>query len=505
MTWKGPAAFIAGFLSCLSERVVFKYRNTLEDEVIEAFNIIMTLLHTDLMPDRIILGDTLPRDAKALLSPEFCKAHISKELVTKSKMQGHIVQAISYCKRAELRAAMHTDRPKSYLTDSDSIHFLTITSRSHNFRVFQADQYYRGNRIDPGPFRAWLRYYLNMPQLVPYGKGRVRKGMDYASATCPICGDALDVTGDHAIRCTSTAKYNYKKHYDLIRSVLNVVRRGSEIRIIGGKDEPSTEELLLHQFDAKQVSALFPKTATKAYRDKASHVAASIQRANGFKSETAKMKLLSICHDLLAGHKLNGGALRIDIALRSEASDGETWTDFAGVHPTKASTRPKQLKSLLQELEREMKSHRAGVVPDNTLENTPAVSTTAVKKVDKYSVLTTLGQLQAARNMRKRPPEFHAAVVSHDAEFSAAVYELIGWISKETCRAGKNGTGMMGRQMLTTGGVLKLLSKTDWQLPMPGVLAACYLRRASQFQGRPRPAHAPPFGRMLSRQKPLTR
>ena len=239
----------------------------------------------------------------------------------------------------------------------------------------------------------------------------------------------LDAGGCHASsQCPSTFNSRSKKHTYLSRVVVQAaLEAGLSVRV-----EPATYDLLLGEFSRADCRRIFPKAASKVYKEKFQAVLNALELISSPActiSEDEKTAYVQVRIDalpLLKPNELKG--LRIDAAIENTLTGETKWTDVSVMHTTAASYLNAELKSLGDKIN---VSNIAATfeLPDYLkAKPSPSLLKREAEKNLKYSRLITVAQKQTKDKKRLKCPIFNPFIVSDFGDLSPAAIEMQEWL-----------------------------------------------------------------------------
>lgn len=202
---------------------------------------------------------------------------------------------------------------------------------------------------------------------------------------------------------------------------------GLQVRV-----EPATYDLLLGEFSRADCRRIFPKAASKQYKEKfqavlnALEVVSSPACVISADEKAAYVQTRIDALPLLKPSELKG--LRIDAALENPVTGETKWIDVSVMHTTAASYVSTELKAVG---ERVNASNIAATfqVPDYLkVKPSPSLVKRDAEKTFKYSRLITVAQKQTKEKKRLQCPTFSPYIVSDFGDLSPAAIELQEWL-----------------------------------------------------------------------------
>jgi hypothetical protein len=219
-----------------------------------------------------------------------------------------------------------------------------------------------------------------------------------------------------------------RKHNFLIR-VLARAAREAGLRI---SVEPDTFGLLLGEFSKSECRRVFPKNASKLYKDRFKAVLEAVELVASPScalDPTAKQALVRERIDALPAPKRDDSTgLRIDLSLEHEVTGEVRWIDVTAVHTGAESYRDKEIKALTAR-QVTMRLASSLVLPDPFKSDpSPILMERCAAKTEKYSRLVLVAKKQTVEKKRSRAPSFCTFAVSDYGELSPSAADLVDWL-----------------------------------------------------------------------------
>jgi hypothetical protein len=425
-----PGAFLAGILSTGDDPVLERCRHHLRGDINHAYQLLYSALGVQTIPASSPLLGVLPPSPDVLALGDFAASFLLNN--PKAKPQSIINSVITEHTRNQLRAKVVADSGQVHTSKSDTIHVLAISSRTQLTRVFASSLWHEHNRVAPGPFVAWCRAYLTLPQLLTWGHCPVPDGWDCELETCRLAHgptpQLLDPSGDHCGACKSAYLARYLMHTKLAEVF---VSSAASLGLTAQR-EPATASLLEGKFSAAQCRMMFPDQATKELKTIAASADALLKEADGLVGATRAAALAKL-ETLLATVPLKTKGLRVDASLTSVDGKSEVWIDVGTCHPSCKTIRSKEFAFLTQE-QTSRSTGDSPLLPAEHLPPTPAVEERVKTKRLKYQPLLRQAGVLRLRRHRAKGPVFRACIVSHTGEFSSDVFETIEFLASQVLR-----------------------------------------------------------------------
>jgi hypothetical protein len=370
------------------------------------------------------------------------------------------------------------------IVDSDVVAGFTKSMKSC---VFYAQLKYPRNRMGPYRFSTWVRFFLKLPQPPHLQAGNLRPRTAQLSYDAEEClghhakgiDKLLDLHANHACsRCVSSFAGMGERHSNL-KWCIHAFAKEADLR---SSVEPKTHDILnrgSYEYTPEMVRCLFPKGSTKKQRQYADellglHAKAATLR-EGLKERQLLEKRCKVLKALILQSKGEKGNLRIDNELRDVHTGEERWVDVTSVHPTAKSHIKAELKtqrsfqafvralrvSEREVVEEEDEKYRGGDMDEvkgeekkkhrktnkkkeekkeekeerkgeerGKLEQEVGHTVTKQEKmkVDTYSPLVRIAELQHQNGKRMARPVFHPFVVTTLGEVGPKAVALREWI-----------------------------------------------------------------------------
>lgn len=352
------------------------------------------------------------------------------------RIQATLLEAAHNRSRMVIQERCHPDQVATTdgFTDEDAAHVALLTNSSQASRCLQAPLWFREHRMSPDRFRTYVRYMLNLPQLLRLGNDT---WSDKFGCQVDVCHSThnknreLCPSGAHACsKCPNVTGARYRAHAMLAKAFHKLAPLAGLCSLW----EPSTYDLLHGHVSREQCRVVFPKDATDASN-------ALAERLNQLLYERDIIVKAGIPEELQArlveinsetAHITSQAdsqmqARRIDICLRSDESGQECYIDVAGVHPTVKSYLPQTIAHVRAVYTAQVLSGGRRLPPTHPLARVPseAIRRRVELKNKTYYQLSVMTALQKAAGKRSTIPVFHAAVVSHIGEFSQGLFNAI--------------------------------------------------------------------------------
>ena len=389
----------------------------------EAYDSILQCLGSNLSTQAINEGLLLPTSHRGLLSGFYQNQAKLKGKMSMSLKLTHLTQdhaKWSWLQRCDPSQITETGT----LTRSDVI---ISNSRSYAGLAITAELSDPKNRVDNDDFIAWVRYWLNLPQLPLAGNAQQVEGSDTHLETCQaVHTDAsrtfnLDIAGNHIQSCPA-AKQGMQLRHSLLKHAL--MSHATEAGLIVSH-EPATRSLLLGQFSKEICNKLFPKNHSKTYRECFDQVFKAIEQAATSQTEHQRMRANEDLQAAVCKLESNrdGRGIRLDLSLKNPITSEEEWIDTTVIHSTADSYITKEFKHAQQmTLSRNFNQAGHHDVTQNSI--SPAVSLAHKGKLQRYSALMKLASHQHRLGKRSTMPLLTPFVVSDVGEMNEEAIAL---------------------------------------------------------------------------------
>jgi hypothetical protein len=464
----GPAFFAS---------VIEATRDPMGPSILLGYDAVLRRIHAELLgyieaAGGFVPGSPLdalfPRSADSAVDPAFWSSVTDSSLNT--QLQKVLVRAVSSAWQADFLAQVRdvvlSGVPSEETTVADAVHRFLIVLKGQMSRIFTSDLYHKSNRVGAKEFRAYVRYYMNLPQLVRLHNGFVSEVYGFTVDLCQ-CGDhtnVLDPTANHV--CSTSCKLPPAAAINRLHRLI-VLQLHAYAKVTGADStvEPLMVDTLLGEYTPEEARMICPKKVSQEANAKALGV---VRLQHALRSATGPQRLLlqneldglvaagvaaaaagrriaqlkreirgasgvrlhrlqSELSELCAGAKAVTKARRLDLGIT--ARDLETvMLDVKCVHPTCDSyldgARAFVRKFILHaEIERD-----GG--PRNLMraQNSRPVVDGVQRKLAAYAVLLEVVELQLQSGVRSHKNRFFAPVMSHSGELSSDFFSLLNWL-----------------------------------------------------------------------------
>lgn len=423
-------AWLSSVAACLSDPLLFELRLSLHKYVDPALSQLIAAVGGEESKYWTLISQVLPSTSSSFLDGSV----FSPSTGFKVKIGKVALKLLSRISTDRYLSMTKIDNISETLSKADVLRANTSTLAGRVFSVplcfdlpfvFTNDQYL-----------AWCRSFLGLPPASTIGNPTEQKGFDYPVQKCLSVhrckSQFLDADGCHAAaHCPSSRRGVMKKHNFLTR----VVAKAGKEAGLNVKVEPDTFGLLLGEFSKSDCKRVFPKHASKSYREKFEAVitaAELVASPSCALSDEAKRTLVQSKVDALpAVKKDDATGLRIDFSLENEDTGEVWWGDVTAVHPGAETYQDKELKHLCA---RQIAAHVSDVFlgPDPIkLDPSPLLVERTNAKISKYSRLVHVGKKQFGEKKRKQAPKFAAIAVSDYGELAPMATDLLEWIVQQ--------------------------------------------------------------------------
>src|SRR6185437_8584513 len=238
----------------------------------------------------------------------------------------------------------------------------------------------------------------------------------------------LDVDAHAASGCPSATAGRMRKHNYLVR-VLASAAKEAGLRIYV---EPDTYTLLLGEFSKAECRRIFPKKASKLYKEKFEAVLKAVEFVASPEcklDDPAKQAHVRQLIDALpAPKKEDSTGLRLDLTLENEVTGETKWIDVTAAHTGAETYRDKELKALAARKVGEGIATTLALPDPFKTEPSPTLLERCIVKTEKYSRLVHVARRQVLEQKRAVVPTFLAFAVSDYGELSPMARDLLDWL-----------------------------------------------------------------------------
>ena len=260
---KAAPAFAATLLTTADDPILQEQRRALEAHVKDTYERICKAIGVTSVKTGHPLSDVLPESYHGLVAGP----QAGQTIQSKTKVQARVTQYVMEQHRLKIRqfAASIATSPSEH-NKSLAIHIFAVTSRSQASRVLSAPLYDAECRIPAGPFVAWARFHLGLPQLLSWSHASALTTEGYQLDRCRAhdadSEKGLDMHGDHACSCKSQNKSRYRTH-SALASVLSTAAAEAGVK---ATLEPATVGIMNNDLTPQEYRVLFPKKHTEQSR-----------------------------------------------------------------------------------------------------------------------------------------------------------------------------------------------------------------------------------------------
>ena len=196
--------------------------------------------------------------------------------------------------------------------------------------------------------------------------------------------------------------------------------------------EPDTYNLLLGDFSQANCKRMFPRRASKLYKDRVNAVVNAVELISSpscVMSDAEKKDYVQKRIDALpAVAKEDAVGLRIDVEIENKITGECKWVDTTVVHTAAESYREREFKSVLARNVSTSTTNSLSTIDALKFQASPILLERTVAKVEKYSRLLWIAKKQTQQKKRNKAPTFTAFSVSDYGELSPAAMELLDWL-----------------------------------------------------------------------------
>ena len=354
----------------------------------------------------------------------------------------------------DLTSPARLDPNKPQLTKADVVQ---AGSKTLMGRVFCEPLKRSSHFISSESYLAFTRHFLSLPPATTVNNFSNQPTFDYpvqrclASHVIHVC--PIDASGNHASSgCPSCNLPRMQKHNRIVRVLANAAQEAG----LAARCEPDTHSVLLGEFSKTDCRRVFPKVASKAYKQ---HFKDLVQTIDFVSSTTCPLSSdekqihLQTKLDLLPMlDPKDTTGLRVDILIEDPLTGETKMVDVSVVHTTSQSYIEKELKAVASKSLSSALSI-GSKLPDVLMSDpSPTVVAKEIDKREKYSRLLLVTKRQHAEGKRSSAPTFSPFLMSDFGEFSPAATELIDWLVdrfKAKCiRDGPRTDGLSTQEMI---------------------------------------------------------
>jgi hypothetical protein len=287
--------------------------------------------------------------------------------------------------------------------------------------------------FSPEAYVSWCCVFLGLPPINTLNNHSVSANFDYPVQKCQSVhagsSQFLDAVGCHASsNCPSTYSARNRRHNYILRVLASAAEQSGLI----AKAEPDTFSLLLGDFSQANCKRMFPKRASKLYKDRVNAVVNAVELVSSPSctlNDAEKRAYVQVRIDALpAVSKDDAVGLRIDLVLEDPATGETKWIDATVVHTAAESYREREFKAVMA---RNVSTSTAAALAATDVlkfQASPIVLERATAKNEKYSRLLWIAKKQTQQKKRRQAPQFSAFCVSDFGELSPSAFTMLDWL-----------------------------------------------------------------------------
>lgn len=287
--------------------------------------------------------------------------------------------------------------------------------------------------FSPEAYISWCCFFLGLPPVNTLNNHVISENFDYPVQKCQSvhAGSSpfLDVVGCHASsNCPSAYSARNRRHNYIMRVLASAAKEAG----LNSKLEPDTFNLLLGDFSQANCKRMFPKAASKLYKDRVNAVVNAVELISSpacTLSDADKRAYVQVRIDALpAVAKEDAVGLRIDLELEDPATGETKWVDATVVHTAAESYREREFKAMMA---RNVSASTAAALAATDVlkfQASPIVLERAAAKVEKYARIIWIAKKQAQQKKRRQAPVFSAFCVSDFGELSPSAFNMLDWL-----------------------------------------------------------------------------
>lgn len=319
----------------------------------------------------------------------------------------------------------------STLSKSDILHANTRSLAGSIFNESYTSKF--SFEFSSESYVSWCCFFLGLPPVNTLGNHTVAEGFDYPVQKCQSLHSGsspfLDVVGCHASsNCPSTYAARNRRHNYIMRVLASAAQEAG----LRTKVEPDTYNLLLGDFSQANCKRMFPKRASKLYKERVNAVVNAVELVSSVSctmTEVEKRAYVQLRIEALPSvSNEDAVGLRIDVELE-DPSTGETrWVDATVVHTAAESYREREFKAVMA---RNISTSTATALSATDVlkfQSSPILLERTTAKNEKYSRLLWIAKKQAQQKKRKQAPQFSTFCVSDFGELSPSAIILLDWL-----------------------------------------------------------------------------
>jgi hypothetical protein len=428
---QGSIAWWSSVSSCLIDPLLFRLRDGLAEHVPAAWQCLTDALGGPASKFRTQAASFLPKSPESLLDgSQFSPMHPPVKIKLCKLF-------LRLCTRLRLDAYNELTSVKKLsptLTKADVLHAHACTSAG---RIFAEPL----NTSLPFCFTnesyvSWCCFFLGLPPVNTLNNHVQECDFDYPIQKCQSIHSGtspfLDVVGCHASsNCPSTYSARQRRHRYITQVIVNAAQEAG----LSARAEPDTYNLLLGDFSQANCKRMFPRQASKLYKDRVLAVVNAVELVSSPSCAMTEAEKRAYVQkridDLPAVAKEDAVGLRIDVAIENKHTGETKWVDTTVVHTAAESYREREFKAVMaRDISASTTSALAMVDPLRQQPSPLLIERSAAKK-EKYSRLLWIAKKQSQQKKRMQAPSFAAFAVSGFGELSPSALELLDWIGDQ--------------------------------------------------------------------------
>jgi hypothetical protein len=427
---QAPVSFFVSLSACLSDPLIFRFRLGLSSFAQSVFDELTKVFGGTSTAEWSQMSPVFPSSAAELLDgSRFMPDVTPNRAVSKSALKLVSARALNQF------TSLHAPPFSASLSAADAIQALSSTQIGHVFGAV-CDPSFALN-FDPLAYIAFCRFFLGLPPATTVGQHTVQEGFDYPVQRC-LSGHGvhvnpfLDANAIHASSgCPSAQRDCIGRHNAIVRVIAGAASEAG----LKVSREPDTHSLLLGEVSKQDCKRVFPKKASKRYKEAFTDLVNTIDMTTSSSctlSDADKQTLIRQKTDALPLLDPNDATgLRLDFAITNDSTGDTKWGDVTVVNTTSPSYSGAELKAIMsRQLSKNLSV--ASNLPDLMRSDpSPSLVTRQALKTEKYSRLMLIAGKQHRDGKRPKMPTFVPFAISNLGELSPAAVELHDWISDQ--------------------------------------------------------------------------
>lgn len=425
---QGSIAWWASVTSCMTDPLLFRLRSGLDQFVSHAWAAAIAALGGPASKFWTQAKQFFPPASSGLLDGSlYSPAHPP----TRTKLGKMFLRLCTRLKVESYQQLTSVAQLSPTLSKADVIH---ANTPSLSGRIFNEPCNTKLSfEFSNDAYVSWCCFFLGLPPVNTLSNHGTVDGFDYPVQKCQSlhAGSSpfLDAVGCHASSgCPSTYSARNRRHNYIMRVLASAAKEaGLHTRL-----EPDTFNLLLGDFSQANCKRMFPKRASKLYKERVNAVVNAVELVSSpacaFTEAEKRVYVQERIDALPAVAKEDAVGLRIDVEIEDPATGETRWVDATVVHTASESYREREFKSVMARNISSSTSQALATTDVLKFQPSPVLLERTTIKNEKYSRLIWIAKKQAQQKKRKQAPTFHAFSVSDFGELSPSAFTMLDWL-----------------------------------------------------------------------------